>query len=182
MLHDDFGAGLGQQATCLAERVQQAQVAYVLNGGGGFDGAGDGDVTAAVLDDRDIDHGIHQQMLRAQGGCDFIAQSVGHQSFCVDGRAQQGQVQVSLLVDAEGLREFRRIIDREVNKVGDANGLKGQIGASDGDRRCRESWPRWGGRQTLCHGGDREKARNNHYCQTKFFHGARLLLRQSRVE
>ena len=53
--------------------------------------------------------------------------------------------------------------------------LKWQIGTSDGNRCCRGDWPRLGGRQTLRRGGDREQARNHHYCHSKFSHGFTLV-------
>src|SRR5271156_7120805 len=114
-------------------------------------------------------------MLRLQSGGNFVAQLIRHQPRGGDGFVEQWQVQISLSVDAESLREFRRIINDQANKIGGSNRLKGQIGASNGDRRCRRGWPRLGGRQTLRRGGDRDQARKDHYCHSKFSHGCTLV-------
>ncbi len=71
-------------------------------------------------------------MLGFECGCDVVAQD--HPALnpaAGNGMTQQRQVQISLLVYAKGLGKFRRIIDGEMNKVGGANWLKGQIGAPD---------------------------------------------------
>src|SRR6202522_1478202 len=114
-------------------------------------------------------------MLRLQGGGYFVAQHIRHQPRGGYGSVEQWQVQISVLVDAKSLREFRRIVDGQANKVGGSDRLKGQIGTSDGNRCRRGDWPRLGGRQTLRRGGDREQGRNHHYCHSNFSHGYTLV-------
>ena len=97
LLDNYFRAGLREQAARLAEGAHHAQAAYFLNRAGGFDCAGDDDVTTAIFHYGYVHNGIYQEMLGAQCGGELIAQGIGQQALGGKGDRNSGRFSLPCL-------------------------------------------------------------------------------------